>query len=36
MEFVPALAGAYLYAKYKSNGGKKEKQKRKGKVKKDT
>lgn len=36
MEFVPALAAAYLYAKYKSNGGKKEKQKRKGKVKKDT
>ena len=31
MEFVPALAAAYLYAKYKSNGGKRKRESERGK-----
>ena len=31
MEFVPALAAAYLYAKYKSNGGKRKSKRERGK-----
>ena len=31
MEFVPALAAAYLYAKYKSNGGKRKSKSERGK-----